>query len=59
MSLDHPTKLHLALIQIDGVMKLIEGNEYEQHMRVPLSTVKYELSRQLLNLNNEVDNSSS
>ena len=58
MSLDHPTKLILALYQVEGVMKLIEGNEYEQYMHLPLNRVKCELRRQLSNLNNKVDNTS-
>ena len=58
MSLDQQTKLHLSLIQVEGVMKLIEGNEYEKYMYLSLNSVKWELSRQLLNLNNRVDNSS-
>ena len=47
MNHDPGTTLLLALYQVEGVMKLIEGNEYEKYMHVPLSTVKYELKRQL------------
>ena len=36
-------------------MKLIEGNDYEQYMYMSLNKVKYELRRQLSNLDNKVD----
>ena len=49
MAFDEETKLTLSLHQVEGVMKLIEGNEYEQHMFLHLNTVKYELIRQLKN----------
>ena len=55
MSLNHETKLLLALYQVEGVMKLIEGNDYEQYMYMPLNKVKYELRRQLSNLDNKID----
>ena len=49
MAFDEETKLLLGLHQVEGVMKLIEGNEYEKYMSSHLNTVKYELIRQLKN----------
>ena len=44
------TKLILALMQIDNLTSLIEGNEYQQHMYYHLISVQVELQRQLTNL---------
>ena len=48
---DH-TKLILALQQIDNVISLMDGNEWETYLSRPLSVIKYELERQLTNLSN-------
>ena len=53
---DPELKLLLALYQVDGVLKLIEGNEYETYMKSSLSRVHYELIRQLKNLKHKKDN---
>ena len=50
--MDERTKLHLALQQIDNVISLMDGNEWETYLSRPLSVVKYELERQLTNLSN-------
>ncbi len=43
--------LILALTQIDNVVKLTEDNEWKTFLYSHLSPVKYELERQLTNLN--------
>ena len=50
--MDERTKLHLALQQIDNVISLMDGNEWETYLSRPLSVIKYELERQLTNLSN-------
>ena len=44
------TKLLLALSQVEGIIKLMNGNEYETFIVSHLSPVLYELNRQLTNL---------
>lgn len=39
-----------AKSQIENVLKLIEGNEYESYMNLKLTSVWYELDRQLKNM---------
>ena len=39
-----------AKSQIENVLKLIEGNEYESYMNLRLTSVWFELDRQLKNL---------
>ena len=46
------TKLHLALIQVDNVIRLLQNNEYESYMYRQLYIVKFELERQISNLTN-------
>ena len=48
--MDDITRLILAKYQVEGIMKLIEGNPYEQYMFMHLNPVFYELERQLTNL---------
>jgi len=36
-----------AKYQVENVIKLIEGNPYEQYMNLKLTSVYYELERQL------------
>ena len=45
--LNEQTKLVFALEHIAHLGDLIEGNEYEQYLEGNLSTLKYELQRQL------------
>ena len=51
--MDRQIKLVFALYQIDNVIKLTEDNEYKTYLYSHLSTVKYELQRQLTNLTNQ------
>jgi hypothetical protein len=46
------TKLLFALMQIEGIIKLMKGNEYEAFFTSHLSPVIYELQRQLTNQTN-------
>ena len=39
-----------AKSQIENVLKLIEGNQYESYMNLKLTSVWYELDRQLKNM---------
>ena len=47
MTMDPQLKLHLALIQVENVMRIIKDNPYEHYMFMRLNTVKLELKRQL------------
>ena len=46
------TKLHLALMQTNNILSLIQGNQYEQFMKNKLITLQVELNRQLSLLTN-------
>jgi len=48
--IDQQTKLIIALNQVDNITKLTEDNEYKTYLYSHLSTIKYELERQLTNL---------
>ena len=48
-----------AKSQIENVLKLIEGNEYESYMNLKLTSVWYELDRQLKNMNAGIPGSMS
>lgn len=48
--MNEQTKLILALIQIDNITSLIEGNEYQQFLYGHLVSMRVELQRQLTNL---------
>ena len=45
--MDEKTKLHLALMQTNNILSLIEGNQYEQFMRNKLISLQVEMNRQL------------
>jgi len=45
-------KLHLALMQVNNVLSLIQGNQYEQFMRNKLIGLQVEMNRQLSLLTN-------
>jgi len=45
-------KLIIALNQVENLITLLKGNEWEQYLLTKLISVKYELKRQLTNLNN-------
>lgn len=40
-------KLHLALIQVNNIISLIQGNQYEQFMKGKLVGLQVEIYRQL------------
>lgn len=44
------SKLIFALIQIENLTKLLEGNEYQQFLYSHLISMQVELQRQLTNL---------
>ena len=44
------TKLILALMQIENLTCLIEGNEYQKFLNSHLFSIQTELNRQLTNL---------
>lgn len=50
-TMDPKSKLILALMQIDNLTSLIEGNEYQKFLYSHLIPVQIELQRQLTNLN--------
>ena len=49
--MNEQTKFVLALHQIENLMSLLEGNEYQKYLYSHLIPIKFELSRQLTNLN--------
>jgi len=40
-------KLHLALIQTNNILSLMQGNQYEQYMKGKLVGLQVEINRQL------------
>lgn len=48
--MNQQTKLILALMQIDNLTSLIEGNEYQHFLYSHLISIQVELQRQLTNL---------
>ena len=56
---ENETKLHLALMQTNNIISLIEGNEWEKYLYSHLNSVKVELNRQILKCQHEVDNQSN
>tara|TARA_B100000029_G_C16916342_1_gene719685 strand:+ start:78 stop:254 length:177 start_codon:yes stop_codon:yes gene_type:complete len=47
MRMNNETKLVFALEHTAHLSDLIEGNEYEQHLRGALATLDFEFKRQL------------
>ena len=47
--MNQETKLLLALSQVEGIGKLMKGNEYESYVTSHLFPILYELNRQLTN----------
>ena len=45
-------KLHLALMQTNNIISLIEGNQYESFMKSKLIALQVEINRQLSVLTN-------
>jgi hypothetical protein len=50
--MNEQTKIILALMQIDNLISLIEGNEYQKFLYGHLVSIRVELQRQLTNLKN-------
>lgn len=48
--MNQETKLLLALMQVDNLTSLIEGNEYQRFLYSHLNQMRVELKRQLTNL---------
>ena len=48
--MDERTKLHLALMQTNNILSLMEGNQYEHFMRNKIIPLQVEMQRQLSNL---------
>ena len=48
---DEQTKLILACYQVDNLVALLEDNSYKSYLYQHLTPIKYELHRQLTNLN--------
>lgn len=48
--MNEQTKLILALMQIDNLTSLVEGNEYQKYLYSHLIQIQVELQRQLTNL---------
>lgn len=47
--MDDKTKLILAQMQINNLVELLKGNEYEHHLYSKLISIDVELKRQLNN----------
>jgi len=45
--MDKQVKFNLALIQIDNLLKIVDGNEYEHYFVSHLIPIQIELQRQL------------
>jgi len=45
--MNEKTKLHLALMQTNNILNLIQGNQYEQFMKNKLISLQVEMNRQL------------
>lgn len=48
------SKLILALMQIENLTSIIQGNEYETFLYNHLISIQVELQRQLTNLNHSI-----
>lgn len=48
--MNQTTKILFALMQIDNITSLIEGNEYQEFLYSHLISIQIELQRQLTNL---------
>ena len=49
--MNQETKLVLGIHQIENLLTLLQGNEYQKYLYSHLIPIKFELSRQLTNLN--------
>ena len=50
--MNEETKLHLAVMQTNNILSLVQGNQYESFLRHKLIGVQVELNRQLSLLTN-------
>ena len=50
-NLDEHTKLMMASMQVDNLEKIFQGNQYSKYLNQYLTYIKYEIKRQLTNLN--------
>lgn len=50
-TMDQKSKLLFALMQLENIASLVQGNEYEQFINSHLISIDVELKRQLTNLN--------
>jgi len=48
--MDERTKLMLALMQVNNIVELTKDNQWKEYLYRHLSSVHYELQRQLTNL---------
>lgn len=46
-AMDKKTKFILALMQVENIINLLKGNQYEGFMSSHLLPIKYEIERQL------------
>ena len=49
--MNEQTKLILALHQVDNLIKLFEGNRYEKFLCALLTSIKVEIKRQIVLVN--------
>lgn len=50
-TMDQKSKLLFALMQLENIASLVQGNQYEQFINSHLIEIDVELKRQLTNLN--------
>jgi hypothetical protein len=50
MSMTDEEVLTIAIMQVDNLVTLLDGNPYKNYLYNHLSPIKYELDRQLTNL---------
>ncbi len=53
MRMNEKTKLMFALEHVAHLEDLLFENEWDNYLMQPLTTIKYELERQLQNINDE------
>ena len=53
MRMNEKTKLMFALEHVAHLEDLLVENEWDNNLMQPLTTIKYELERQLQNINDE------
>jgi len=53
--MNEKTKLILALLQVENLTKLLEGNDYQQFLYAKLIGIEVELKRQLSHYGTTID----